>query len=202
MWQQVSRTRWEGTLWRKISCSDIWQAEPQWIKFMVHAVYNVLPNPANLHIWGQDNSPACLLCNKRGSHKHILSSCPVALGEGHYRWRHDQVLKIVAEAVAKAVNNNKQTSSQKNILFVNAGEQLKLQPKPASELLSSESDWDPGVDLGRQLKFPYYIMSTLLRPDMVLWLSLSKQVLLIVHWEDEMEEANERIKSKYQELVE
>lgn len=131
---------------------------------MVQAVYNVLPTPANLHIWEKNNSPACLLCHSRGSLEHILSSCPVALGEGRYRWRHDQVLKAVAEAIAKAVNIKKQTSNQKNIIFVNAGEQLKLQPKPASGLLSSTSDWD----LGRHLKFPDYIMATMLRPDIVL----------------------------------
>lgn len=38
----------------------------------------------NLHIWGKNNSPACLLCCRRGSLKHILSSCPVVLGEGCY----------------------------------------------------------------------------------------------------------------------
>lgn len=108
------------------------------------------------------------MCHRRGSLEHLLSSCPVALGEGRYCWRHGQVLKAVAEAITKAVNNNKKTSSQKNIIFVNASEQLKSQPKPASGLLSSASDWDLRVDLGRQLKFPDYIMATMLRPDMVL----------------------------------
>ncbi|KAF1380358.1 hypothetical protein PFLUV_G00162830 [Perca fluviatilis] len=55
---------------------------------------------------------------KRGTLEHILSSCPTALGEGHYRWRHNQVLKSVAEAISSAVANNKCVCSQKKIYFV------------------------------------------------------------------------------------
>lgn len=39
MWQQGSWPWWEGALEKKI----FWQAEPQWIKFMVQAVDDVLP---------------------------------------------------------------------------------------------------------------------------------------------------------------
>lgn len=57
------------------------------------------------------------------------------------------------------------------------------------------------VDSGRQPKFPDQIS---LRPDMVLISNCTKQVFfieLIVTWEDHVEEANERKRSKYQELV-
>ena len=61
------------------------------------------------------------------------------------------------------------------------------------------------VDLDKQLKFPDHVTSTSLRPDIVLSSVSSRQVLLIeltVPWEDRIEEANERKRSKYQELVE
>lgn len=112
-------------LQRKISWYDIWQAELQRIMFMVQAMYNVIPSQANLHIWGMNNSSACPLCRGRGSLERLLSSCPVELGEGRYCWQHDQVLKAVAEAIAKFVK----TCRHNNIIFVKAGKQLKSQPK-------------------------------------------------------------------------
>lgn len=71
--------------------------------------YDVLPSSANLHFWGKNDSQACPLYPVRGSPEHILSSCPVALGEGRYCWWHDQVLKTFAEAISSAVVNKKQT---------------------------------------------------------------------------------------------
>lgn len=65
---------------------------------------------------------ACAPCSRKGSLEHILSSCPTALGEGCYRWQHDQVLQTVAEAISKAVANN-HVYGQRNIASVRAGEQ-------------------------------------------------------------------------------
>ncbi|XP_061896860.1 uncharacterized protein LOC133645950 [Entelurus aequoreus] len=208
MQQQGGWTRWEGALERRVTWSEIRLAEPQRIKFMVQAVYDVLPSPANPHLWGMIDSPACVLCSRKGSLEHILSSCSKALGEGRYRWRHDQVLKTVAEAIAKAVaknNSSKQQLGNRRIAFVRAGEQPQSQPKPAAGLLTSALDWDLRVDLGKQLKFPDYVTTTSLRPDILLTSVSSRQVLLIeltVPWEDRIEEANERKRSKYQKLVE
>ena len=66
-------------------------------------------------------------------------------------------------------------------------------------------DWNLRVDLDKQLKFPDHIATTSLRPDIVLPSVSSRQVLLLeltFPWEDRIEEANERKRSKYQELVE
>ena len=205
MRQQGASSRWEGTLERKLTWNDIWKAEPQRIKFMVQAVYDVLPSPANLQVWGKSDLPTCPLCPGRGTLEHIMSSCPVALGEGRYRWRHDQVLKAVAGTISSAVANNKHTSSRKLIPFVRAGEKPHPKPTPSASLLSSAADWELRVDLGRQLKFPEYVTSTSLRPDLVLTSASSKQVLLLeltVPWEDRMGEANEHKRLKYQELIE
>lgn len=35
MQQQGTRTRWEGALERKVTWSEIWEAEPQCMRFMV-----------------------------------------------------------------------------------------------------------------------------------------------------------------------
>ena len=205
MRQQGASTRWEGALERKLTWNDIWKAEPQHIKFMVQAVYDVLPSPANLHVWGKSELPTCPLCPARGTLEHIMSSCPKALGGGRYRWRQDQVLKAVAETISIAVASNKHASSRKPIPFVKAGEKPRSKPTPSASLLSSASDWELQADFGRQLKFPEHVTSTSLRPDLVLTSASSKQVLLLeltVPWEDRMEEANERKRLKYQELIE
>lgn len=60
------------------------------------------------------------------------------------------------------------------------------------------------VDLGKQLRFPDNIAATTLQQDMVLVSTSSKQVVLLeltVPWKDRMEEAQERKKAKYTELV-
>lgn len=66
-------------------------------------------------------------------------------------------------------------------------------------------DWELKVDQGKQLKFPETVATTTLRPDMVLISEASKQVIILeltVPWEDCIEEAKERKRETYTELVE
>lgn len=61
------------------------------------------------------------------------------------------------------------------------------------------------VDLERQLKIPPHITHSRLRPDIILVSEATKQLFLLeltVPWEERMEEAQERKREKYQELVE
>lgn len=60
------------------------------------------------------------------------------------------------------------------------------------------------VDLGQRLVFPDIVQTTL-RPDIVIWSSKNKRLVIIeltVPWETRCEEAFERKKAKYTELVE
>ena len=93
----------------------------------------MLPIPMNLHIWGKRETPNCQLCARKGSLQHILSSCPKALGDGRYRWRHDQALKVIANKVTKAMvaSNHQPGKKLKQINFVKAGE--KIQRKRTEE---------------------------------------------------------------------
>ena len=100
MKQQGAWTRWENAVERKVTWAELWKTEPQQIKFLIQAIYDVLPCPSNLHTWGIAQTPACPLCSKRGTLEHILSCGTRALGDGRYRWRHDQVLKTIAEAIS------------------------------------------------------------------------------------------------------
>ncbi|RXN24140.1 reverse transcriptase [Labeo rohita] len=206
MRQQGAWTNWEHALTRKITWSELWRSEPARLKFLIQSVYDVLPSPANLHCWGLAEAPSCPLCPARGSLEHILSCCPKALGKGRYRWRHDQVLKAVADTICAGIQQIKhQPLARPYNVFVRAGEKPQSHPKVPADLLSTAGDWQLKVDLGRQLKFPDHITSTTLRPDMVLTSESTKQVVLLeltVPWEDRIEEAFERKKAKYLDLVE
>ena len=71
---------------------------------MIQSVYDILPSPSNLQIRG----------------KHIFSSCPKALGDGRYRWRHDLVLRAIASEVSDAISESKYQPRRKidRIIFV------------------------------------------------------------------------------------
>ena len=95
---------------------------------------------------------------------------------------------------------------KKTISFVRAGEKSTSTARTTSSgLLATAQDWELKVDLGKQLKFPETVAITALRPDIVLILETSKQVILLeltVPWEDCIEEANKRKRAKYTELLE
>ncbi len=189
---------------RKVTWAELWKVEPQRIKFLIQAVYDVLPSPSNLHICGKVESPACPLCSRRGTLERILSCCPKTLGEGRYRWRHDQLLKAIAEAIAPGVEWAKRSlSSKQAITFIGAGKQPRPAAKTSAGILATARDWQLLVDLEQQLKFPNHIVTTTLRPDVLLSES-TKQVVLLeltVPWEDHLEEAFERKLAKYKGLV-
>ena len=112
-------------------------------------------------------------------------------------------MKAAAEDISKAIahNTTKHLQGKRNIIFVRASEQPRSQPKPAAGLLTSASDWELRGDLGKQLKFLDHVITTSLRPNIVLTSVSARQVLMIeltVPWEDRIE----RKRSKYQELVE
>ncbi|XP_061896833.1 uncharacterized protein LOC133645919 [Entelurus aequoreus] len=205
MSKQGAWTRWEHAEPRKLTWAELWRAEPLRTKFLIQSVYDVLPCPANLHIWGLADTPECKLCQRRGTLEHILSCCPKALGEGRYRWRHDQVLKALADSICAAIQNSKsQAAPKQSITFIRAGQKASRQPNFSGGLLATARDWQLHVDLGRQLKFPANIASTSLRPDMVLTSESTKQVVLLeltVPWEERIDEANERKRAKYAELT-
>ena len=112
---------------KRITRSDCWRSDLSEIRFLIKSVYDVLPSPTNLLIWGKRETPNCQLCARKGSLQHILSSCPKALGDGRYRWCHDQALKIIANEVTKAmrVSNHQPGKKLKQINFVKAGEKIQ-----------------------------------------------------------------------------
>lgn len=125
MRKQRAWMRWEGTLEKKISWTEIWQAYPLQIKFLVQSVFDILPS----RIISTSSVPW------EGFPRAHLKHLPNSPGGG-YRCRHDQVLKSIAEYISKAMANNKHSC----FTFVRAGEQPHSLPKLATGLFTLASD--------------------------------------------------------------
>ena len=150
-------------------------------------------------------TPQCLLCEKRGSLKHILSDCTRTLSNGRYCWRRDQLLKEIAGVFDKCFCTSTYKPVSRRINFVKAWGNVRSAPSEKTLLLSTAPDWELFVDLGEQVKFSDYIVQTQLRPDMILVLNIMKQVImweLTVSWEENRAKSHKRKLTIYQELVE
>ena len=94
---------------------------------------------------------------------------------------------------------------QTHTAFVRAGERTKKTAtiKKAS-CLEMACDWEMRVDLDKQLVIPAEIVTTTLRPDLILWSVSTKTFYIIeltVPWEGAVDEAYERKSLKYAELA-
>ena len=124
------------------------------------------------------------MCGEVGSLTHILSGCRVALAQGRYTWRHDQVLKEIASFVdekRRASNAEPKEERQGGIRFVKQGEKKigKTEKTSPRSYLDGASDWTLSVDLNGRLKFPTKVADTNLRPDMVLMPGSSRRVGIV-----------------------
>lgn len=59
MRQQGAWMKWEQAMERRVTWKDIWQWNPQRIKFLIQGVYDVLPSPSNLRTRGKIETSAC-----------------------------------------------------------------------------------------------------------------------------------------------
>ena len=205
--KQCAWTKWTEVESRKLSWSRLMSIEPLALTFLLRSTYDLLPTPVNTKKWGLQQNDKCRICNeKRGTLRHILSGCKQALHM--YTWRHNQVLKVLKEvsdeqcAVANQIRSPVVVPA---ISFCRAGAaQTSITPrKPNPKLLSGANDWQVSADLGSILSFPQHIVFTLSRPDIVLWSEAVKKVVLVeltVPWEENVEEAYERKKARYEDL--
>lgn len=200
---QGAWTKWELPS-RKLQWTDVWRLEPFRISFLLRSVYDTLPTPVNLFRYGMREDSMCSLCGGRGSLSHILSGCKIALSQGRYRWRHDQVLQSLGHILEQEKSKSRTCSNNKKYInFVKEGCKPKGTKTYRNSLLEKAKSWDLKVDLGCKLKFPP-VVDTLLRPDAILWSMDDKKIIMIeltVPWEENCEEAHERKMYKYTELL-
>jgi hypothetical protein len=190
---------------RKLTWGDIWKYEPLRLSFLLRSVYDLLPSPANLSRWGLIDDPKCSLCDRIGTLEHVLSSCSTSLTDGRYRWRHDTVLRELADWLETERKKERGSNPQhRRIAFVKPGETSTRAQKHHASILDGTTGWNLEVDLGRKLVFPD-IVHTTLKPDIVLWSKTGKKLIVIeltVPWETRCVQAYERKMAKYTELLE
>ena len=204
--KQGACTRWEVPA-KQLSHRDLLETSTTSLKFLVKSVYDLLPTPANKNVWfGSEEK--CLLCGGESNLNHILVSCKVALSQGRYRWRHDQVLKEIARWTEEKITNSQlqPPRQKKRIHFVKEGNKTKTSPSKGCPVsfFDSAKDWNLQVDLSKHVKIPENVVQTSLRPDLVVT-SEKKKILgmmeLTVPYEDRIEVSGELKRSKYQEIV-
>ncbi|XP_060589959.1 uncharacterized protein LOC132745154 [Ruditapes philippinarum] len=190
---------------RQLTWQELWSYEPLQLSFLLRSVYDLLPSPTNLKLWKLSEDPSCPLCGNVGSLRHIMSSCNTALSQGRYRWRHDQVLREMADILEKERKKDRplKKTGPHFINFVKEGEK-KSAKSTGTGILHDSKNWEMLVDLGKKLKFPEEVTHTSLRPDIVMWSRSPKLMVMVeltVPWEERVEESHEIKKGKYPDLA-
>ena len=205
--KQCAWMNWEEAEARKLSWSSLMTMEPLALSFLLRSTYNHLPTPANHKQWGFTGDDICAMCKSaRATLRHVLSSCGSSLQM--YTWRHNRVLAILAEITETQcrVANEQPTQDPKPcISFLQEGEAPPRQvSKPQGQkFLAAAKDWHMAADLKEARHFPHHIVHTQERPDIVIWSDTVKRVIIVeltVPWEENMEEAFERKKLRYENL--
>ena len=214
-WLQWSERMHQDLSWQQL----IYNWSDAELRFALQATTDTAPSATNLRRWGVANiDPACCLCGKPATSRHVLNACAVALQQGRYTWRHDSVLSVICHhlhkfwelpATQRAVEVTMASRSNRFIRFVPAGTTLPLQshqrrPLSSQTLLLQANDWEFLFDLDEQLQFPPEVAVTSLRPDVVILSRSTKTVIMLeltVPLEDRSHLAYDRKSSKYSALV-
>ena len=203
--KQGRHLRWEVPE-RKISSRDLVMMPEDRLKFLVKSVYDLLPTPQNKRTWfGEEET--CRQCGDVGTLTHILSGCRVALAEGKYKWRHDQVLKEIAQCVEekrRISNSDPREKGGVKINFIKQGEKMKVAQRPLNSYFDGAGDWSMTVDLDGKLRVPERVAETNLRPDMILLSNSSRRmgiVELTVPSEERIEVSGELKQEKYAKIA-
>ena len=179
------------------------------LSFALKLNVNMLPTPDNLFRW-RKGTHSCVLCHMpKVTPGHILSSCLVALNQGRFTYRHDQVLAVLYAAVcekAASVKSAFEPRAVSPIKFVKAGTAApRTRRAPPATLIQSAVDWSIIVDLaGHPYAFPLEVALTEKRPDIVMWSPASHQLVILeltVPDESRVVESQTLKRTRYAELV-
>jgi surface antigen len=156
------------------------------LKFVLNASVNWVKTPDLLKLWGYKHQDLCKICGSAGcTLHHILSNCDAALRQRRYNWRHDSVLQHILTVLSGHVTSLASVQSAPSdykIAFVRAGKPVKKTKvkRKAKSLLDCASDWKIQADFDSlRFCFPAEICSTGERPDLVVWSSSAKVVILV-----------------------
>jgi hypothetical protein len=211
-------THWENVMPFDLSWPNlIYGPGPHVIAFVLNAQLNSLRTSDMLHLWFGLPSAACVLCDAQNcTLHHVLAKCHKSLIDGRYNWRHDSVLLNIDHALSdlitaankrKITNATVETKKAFEACFVRQGEKRKgPAPRPRNRgLLACANDWKLLIDYDhRQYVFPPTICATNERPDIVLWSSRARVVILLeltIPAEEGVAAAQVRKEAKYTKLL-
>ena len=67
--------------------------------FTIRYLNNTLANKKNLYMWKLAATPDCSFCLQSESLLHVVAGCKSYLEQGRYTWRHNTVLKFLAQTL-------------------------------------------------------------------------------------------------------
>ena len=180
---QGAWTRWKQFVQRDMSWKSLLGAKSNLVRFCIGSTFDTLSTPNNLHRWGIIDNPKCNLCDQEGCGiLHILTACDVAFQQKRFTYRHNQILRCIADGIQSFLNTNKITTKGiQKVHFVpeSGSAKEKKSRKPVFGLLHHASDFKLSVDLDKQMKYPVHIADSLKRPDIVLYSDRLKTVIHI-----------------------
>ena len=65
--------------------------------FCIRYLNNTLATNKNMSTWKKSASAQCSVCNAPQTLGHVIGGCAAHLNEGRYTWRHDSILKNLAD---------------------------------------------------------------------------------------------------------
>ena len=168
--------------WRNL----IWGPGPRIISFVLNATINSLPTPDMLNLMNLSSVSSCSICGTpQCTLFHILVNCTKALTDKRYTWRHDSVLATMLQILVPILirHNASELPSTKpsRIAFVNATSKIPgSSQRRDKSLLSAANDWQLLIDFDcRRMLFPPIIVATSERPDVVIWSTSTKTVIMV-----------------------
>merc|ERR1712167_469188 len=98
------------------------QQQDSYLKFVLNGTQDSLPTPSRLNTWQQESAGdgRCPLgCKEKGTLKHILCRCWIALKEepqSRITWRHDSILLAIFRGVMDRIQEANAQPRQEDAL--------------------------------------------------------------------------------------
>ena len=139
-------TRWLNYIQQNFSWKSLLAMPVNLTSFCISSTYDTLPSPSNLKRWKLTTEASCFLCNKDTcTTSHILGACKVALSQGRFTFRHDNVLRIIISNIRSSIKTIKSSvpSSKQpiKIKFVKKETKVKTKNSSPSGILHQTSGW-------------------------------------------------------------
>ena len=184
---QQDWTHWEGVMWQDMSWKRmLYRMSNSELKFYLQGTLQIAPTPSYLKVIGVLEDAKCPLCHIRGGKLyHILSVCNIALEQGRFKWRHDEVLRVLRwhiDKARRAITPEKVRRVPKvaKKVFVLAGVKPTTKTRSPPSILEQASDWCITTDLPEMsYHFPAHVAVTGKKPDIVLWSNSRKRIIMI-----------------------